>query len=55
MVENELYLLQINQLQEELEYNYTQYQKMTYSSNLQTSYQVDLERLRRSLTLMRLS
>ena len=49
---NELALLQINQLQEELEHYYIQYQKMTYSPNTEISYATDLNRVKVSLSLM---
>jgi hypothetical protein len=50
--ENELALLQINQLQEELEHYYIQYQKMTYSPKREISYATDLNRVKVSLSLM---
>ena len=53
--ENELALLQINQLQEELEHYYIQYQKMTYSPKREVSYATDLNRVRVSLSLMNMN
>ena len=53
--ENELSLLQINQLQEELEHYYIQYQNMTYSPNTEISYATDLKRVKISLSLMNMN
>jgi hypothetical protein len=53
--ENELALLQINQLQEELEHYYIQYQKITYSPKREVSYAADLNRVKVSLSLMNMN
>lgn len=52
ILENELSVLQINQLQEELEYNFSQYQKMSYAPNSESAYQNDPGQFRESLALM---
>jgi hypothetical protein len=53
--ENELAFLQINDLQEELEHYYIQYQKMTYSPKRAISYVTDLNRVKVSLSLMNMN
>jgi chromosome segregation ATPase len=54
-IENELSTIQISQLQEELEYNFSQYQKMSYAPNSASVYQNDPKQFREALKLMSLN
>lgn len=53
-IERELLTIQVGNLQEELEYNFVQYQKSFYKKNTENNYLLDSKRLNSSLALMQL-